>query len=107
VSRHWFADVAILVLVFGIIWLLTPAPPTADEICAAHPTWSTTECQRISEGTIWLGMDAEQLQASWGRPTDINRTVTRYGTHEQWVYRYSSTTRYVYLDDGIVTSWQI
>ena len=80
--------------------------PTAEELCVAHPTWSAMDCQRISEGIIWLGMDAEQLQASWGRPADINRTVSAYGVREQWVYRYSSTTRYVYLEDGIVTSWQ-
>ena len=94
-------------LLISLVAILTLDPPTAEELCAAHPTWSATDCQRISEGIIWLGMDAEQLQAGWGRPTDINRTVSAYGVREQWVYRYSSTTRYVYLDDGIVASWQI
>ena len=97
----------VLGLLIGLVAVLAFDPPTAEEICAAHPAWSATECQRISEGNIWLGMEAEQLQVSWGRPTDINRTVTRYGTHEQWVYRYDTKTQYVYLEDGSVTSWQI
>ena len=97
-----------VVLALVLLGLFVQAlAPTAEELCVAHPTWTATDCQRVSEGIIWLGMDAEQLQASWGRPTDINRTVSAYGVREQWVYRYSSTTRYVYLKDGIVTSWQI
>lgn len=54
-----------------------------------------------------IGMTAAQVRAStWGEPSDINRTTTRYGVSEQWVYRTSSGTKYVYLDDGIVTAIQ-
>jgi hypothetical protein len=37
-----------------------------------------------------------------GRPERINTTVTAAGTHEQWVYGGD----YVYLRNGIVTSFQ-
>jgi len=100
----WTAAVMVVLVLLGLF--VSSLAPTAEELCAAHPTWSATDCQRISEGIIWLGMDAEQLELSWGRPTDINCTVSAYGVHEQWVYRYSSTTRFVYLEDGFVTSWQ-
>lgn len=54
-----------------------------------------------------IGMTAAQVRAStWGEPSDINRTTTRYGVSEQWVYRSGSETKYIYLDDGIVTAIQ-
>lgn len=51
-----------------------------------------------------IGMTSEEvLNSTWGRPKDINRTRTEYGTHEQWVYNIG---KYIYLDDGIVTTIQ-
>jgi len=48
-------------------------------------------------------MTAEKVEKStWGKPSDINKTTTKYGVSEQWVY----SRGYVYLDDGIVTSIQ-
>ncbi len=48
-------------------------------------------------------MTSKQVMLSWGKPEDINRTVTTYGTSEQWVYGMGT---YVYFDDGICTSFQ-
>ena len=51
-----------------------------------------------------IGMTAEEVRNStWGEPQDINTTITAYHTTEQWCY---SNNRYVYLEDGIVTSIQ-
>lgn len=51
-----------------------------------------------------LGMSREEVEASlWGKPLDINRTVTKYSTYEQWVY---GNGQYLYFDDGILTSFQ-
>lgn len=51
-----------------------------------------------------IGMTAEEVRNStWGDPQDINTTITAYHTTEQWCY---SNNRYVYLEDGIVTSIQ-
>ena len=36
-------------------------------------------------------------------PNSINKTTTENGVHEQWVY---GNGRYIYLDDGVVTSIQ-
>lgn len=64
--------------------------------------------QAISQGRIVVGMTAAQAQAAWGSPTSVNRTVTAGSTHEQWVYRRGKmTTNYVYLDDGVVRSFQV
>jgi hypothetical protein len=53
---------------------------------------------------VSIGMTQQQvLDSSWGRPTDINKTITEYGTHEQWVY---NGYNYLYFEDGILTSIQ-
>lgn len=55
-----------------------------------------------SEPTI--GMTKSEVENStWGKPNKINKTTTQYRVHEQWVY---SGNRYLYFDDGILTSIQ-
>lgn len=58
--------------------------------------------QKVFDGKIWIGMSKEMLLQSWGKPDDINRTVTSSSVWEQWVYG----KRYVYLENNILTSWQ-
>lgn len=49
-----------------------------------------------------IGMNEyEASNTMWGRPETINRTVTRNGTREQWVY---GEGRYLYLENGRVTA---
>ena len=58
----------------------------------------------IEEKRVVIGMTAAQCRAAWGTPTAVNRTVTSSGQNEQWVYR--TTDRYLYLDNGILTTVQ-
>ncbi len=58
--------------------------------------------QRIIDKKIWLGMSNEMARESWGEPNDINRTVGRWGVHEQWVY----DGTYLYFENGKLTGWQ-
>ncbi len=60
----------------------------------------------ILNGQIMLGMSKEMMIASWGQPSDINKSVGSYGGHEQWVYDYSFFQYFVYFDNGVITSWQ-
>ncbi len=40
-------------------------------------------------------------------PIEVNRTVTASGTYDQWVMPDGfSGPKYIYIDDGILTSWQ-
>lgn len=49
-----------------------------------------------------IGMTAEEVRNStWGEPREINRDTYSWGVFEQWVY---GVGRYIYLEDGIVTS---
>lgn len=51
-----------------------------------------------------IGMtEYEVLNSAWGEPKDKNVTITKYGTHEQWIYAHN---RYVYFDDGMVSAVQ-
>ncbi|MBM3454942.1 MAG: hypothetical protein FJX80_07320 [Bacteroidetes bacterium] len=59
--------------------------------------------EKVAKGLIWIGMTEQMLIDSWGRPDDINTTVTRYGSRKQYVY---GLGQYVYVVDGIVDSWQ-
>jgi hypothetical protein len=51
-----------------------------------------------------LGMDICAVIAALGRPERANRSVRKGMEHYQLVY--SDRRLYVYLDNGIVTSWQ-
>lgn len=57
----------------------------------------------ILQGKIRIGMTKNMCRDSWGEPNDINKTITTYGTSEQWVYGFS----YVYFDEkGQITAIQ-
>lgn len=74
----------------------------------------------VSEHRVMIGMTAEQCREAWGSPSEINRSTNAGGTSEQWVY-YSTYrigsptgpertdyggTRYLYLDNGVLTAIQ-
>ncbi|ANY70444.1 hypothetical protein BBD42_31060 [Paenibacillus sp. BIHB 4019] len=51
-----------------------------------------------------VGMTKQEvLDSTWGKPIDINKTTTKYGVSEQWVYK---NYKYIYFEDGIVTTIQ-
>lgn len=58
---------------------------------------------KILEEKVWIGMTADMLLESWGKPTSINSTITSQGTREQWVY---GLGQYVYLEGRKVTAIQ-
>jgi hypothetical protein len=57
----------------------------------------------IQEGKMELDMTKEMVIAICGNPKDIKRTVKTTGVHEQWIY---GGGVYLYLENGILTSWQ-
>ena len=74
-----------------------------------NPAWPW---DAIDKGLIRLGMTSDMARASWGEPMSINRSVGSWGVDEQWVYRYlpvswinSYAYKYVYFENGILTSW--
>lgn len=54
-----------------------------------------------------IGMTADEVRHStWGDPSSINKTTTKYSVSEQWVYKSPSKNRYIYIEDGLVTAIQ-
>lgn len=64
----------------------------------------------IEERRIVIGMNQEEIKASWGTPLKINRSVFSWGIHEQWVYyiigERGIQNAYLYFEDGKLTGWQ-
>lgn len=75
--------------------MLNKSPTMPNETVVSQPTVP-------SAPTIGMTTN-EVLNSTWGNPQKKNKTTTKYGISEQWVY---SDYRYVYLDNGIVTSIQ-
>jgi len=63
------------------------------------------EANKIKPGSrkVRMGMSTYEAELSMGKPYDINRTTSKYGTHEQWCYKGGV---YLYFDNDVLTSWQ-
>lgn len=68
--------------------------------------FTSSEIDKIKDGKIWRDMSETALRASWGLPSDINKSVGSYGIHKQYVYGSFYDRTYVYVEDGKVTGWQ-
>lgn len=73
----------------------------------AHPEMSQKSRERVLAGLIGIGMTAEEVLASSGRPSDTNRTATDLGLYEVWWYGHYGEGRVVavHFRNGVVTSW--
>ena len=70
----------------------------------------------ILRGEVLIGMTSSDVIASRGKPYDVNKTTGVFGVHEQWVMYAGFTPPkwdvkakeygYIYLENGIVTSFQ-
>lgn len=66
----------------------------------------TSQVQRaIAEQRVLVGMQAAEVLAAWGEPSNRHETVAAGGAASQWAYERGGAVRqYVYLRDGRVTS---
>lgn len=62
--------------------------------------------ETVRSKSICIGMSEEQVYRSWGEPKRVNRTVSKGITSDhvrkQLVYGH----QYVYVEDGVVTTFQ-
>jgi hypothetical protein len=68
-----------------------------------HPSTRPEIRNLIKSSKITIGMTSGEVEASWGAPNKINRTVSTLGVHEQWIY---GEAQYLYFDNGVMTSFQ-
>lgn len=64
--------------------------------------YGQTIYNKLKLGKYWIGMDENMAIIALGYPNKINRTVTKYGVHEQWVY----DETYLYFENGILATYQ-
>ena len=64
---------------------------------------TSKQIQSIVDAKIWVGMSIIQLAYSIGDPNKINTNVYGSSRSDQWVYG----NNYVYVEDGVVTAYQI
>jgi hypothetical protein len=66
--------------------------------------WGKRIIEAVKKEKIFIGMNKEQVVASWGLPQKKNRSAGSWGIHEQWVY--GDFGPYVYFENNILKSWQ-
>ena len=71
---------------------------------AAATAAAELSAARANNPGVRLGMRAEQVmnKTNWGPPDSVNRTITKSGVHEQWVYR----SGFLYFENGALTAIQ-
>ena len=72
-------------------------------LSAERRGWDPDTVALVIDRHVRVGMNEEMVRYAWGWPEDVNRTVTRFSSREQWVY---GAGRYVYFEDGTVTAVQ-
>jgi hypothetical protein len=76
----------------------------------AFPGIDKEHAELIANHRLFIGMTADMLRMSWDfNPEKINFSHTESGVHQQLVYDWTiigKGTWYIYVDNGIVTSWQ-
>lgn len=76
-----------------------------------HPEMSAEVKAAILGGYIIMGMNEGQVTASIGMPNHVNRDTYDFGTRTQYCYDEIGFNfnfnhyRYVYFENGKVTSW--
>ena len=55
---------------------------------------------------IFIGMNKNQLAQAWGKPLRRDIAGQEKYQNERWLYRIRGKTKVVYLEGGVVHSWQ-
>ncbi len=79
-----------------------------------NPKISQTAATIIKDNNIALGMTGNEVEQSWGEPTDIEYAGNPVYQNERWSYTkeistksgYQKETRVVYFEFGRVAGWQ-
>lgn len=76
-----------------------------DEI-EARNEFAKEDMLLIRENAINIGMSEDALRCSWGNPTRKNSYSSSRGSNRiQYFYKKSLADYYVYVENGVITSW--
>ena len=66
-------------------------------------SWTKKYIKAVRKKQLLIGMTKDQVICIMRHPLDVNKSTGKWGVHEQWVY-YGN--RYLYFENGKLTSWQ-
>lgn len=75
---------------------------TPKEVQKYTQKFGKVRFDQILKSEAIIGMTKEMCELAWGKPKDINITILKNSTKEQWVYSYN----YLYFKNGILYSIQ-
>ena len=84
---------------------ITWSSAQARQICASHPDWTQSDCERLAENRIWIGMHYDMLIYLRGKPNAANPSNYGYGTEWQWCWYDYTPSCFYGENDGIVDSY--
>ena len=78
----------------------------AGKICKAHPEWSKSDCEKLADGRIWIGMEYDMVVYLRGLPSSVNTSNYGGGNKYQtcWSYKYNPNCFY-FGEDRIIDSY--
>lgn len=76
-----------------------------NKCMARIPGLPDSDRRLIDQGRIAIGMTRDEVRCSYGEPAQVNRSETRGGVFEQWIYGETQTGAvYLYFQNGILLS---
>jgi len=67
--------------------------------------WGKKTARAVVNHEVFIGMPADAALESWGVPTKINYHDIGEERQEQWAYKESQRTKYIYIIKGKVSKW--
>lgn len=65
------------------------------------------DCDTTATHEVHIGMPEAEILCQTGRPSTVNKSVSKYGTRTQYVFEGLSGDRwYLYTTNGVISSWQ-
>lgn len=78
----------------------------AGQICKAHPEWDKSDCKKLADNKIWIGMSLDMLKYERGLPNSAN--PSNYGGVTQWQWCWHNYTPSCFYDhdgDGLIDAY--
>lgn len=77
----------------------------AGRIHKKHPEWEISDCERVANKEVWIGMSYEMLVYEKGKPSYVHKS--NYGSGDEWQACWGelSQTCYYFGEDHIITSY--
>lgn len=77
----------------------------AGKIWKKHPEWEKSDCKKIANNEIWIGMSYDMLVFERGKPNSVNPSNYGNGTEWQWCWDGYTPSCFYAKDDKIITSY--